>query len=106
VLRIDGEPFALEAESQVTLYRLVQEGLNNVEKHARANRAEIVVDWNERALDVTMGDDGRGFDLGEVPAGHLGLHFMAERASAIGAALDVQSQPGAGTTVKISVPRG
>jgi len=104
-LRIEGQPFALEAETQVTLYRLVQEGLNNVEKHARAEHAQVRVEWKERALDVTIGDTGRGFEIAEVTGGHLGLHFMAERASAIGASLDIDSQPGAGTSVKISVPR-
>ena len=72
VLRIDGEPFTLEAEAQVTLYRLVQEGLNNVEKHARADRAEVAVEWNERALDVRIGDNGRGFDMADVPAATSG----------------------------------
>ena len=104
-LRIEGEPFALAAEAQVTLYRLVQEALNNVGKHAQAQRAEVVLGWGETSLSVVVHDDGIGFDTDEVPAGHLGLDFMAERAAAIDAELSITSRPGEGTTVQISLPR-
>jgi signal transduction histidine kinase len=106
VLRIDGEPFALDAEAQVTLYRLVQEALNNISKHAQASRAEVQLGWRSGTLELSIVDDGCGFDASEVPAGHLGLPFMSERASAIGALLDIVSHPGDGTTVRISLPRG
>ncbi|HEY3064147.1 MAG TPA: GAF domain-containing sensor histidine kinase [Chloroflexota bacterium] len=104
-LRVHGEAFPLLAEAQVTLYRLVQEALNNVGKHAQASNAEVEVNWAESLL-ITVRDDGCGFDTRAVSAGHLGLHFMAERASAIGATLDVESAPGDGTTVRIILPRG
>ena len=88
------------------IYRVVLEALNNVARHARAARAEVVVAQTAHALEITIADDGCGFDASEVPAGHLGLHFMSERASAIGADLAITSQPGNGTTVRISLPRG
>ena len=104
-LRVHGEAFPLVSEAQVTLYRLVQEALNNVGKHARASNAEVDVTWAE-SLQITVHDDGCGFDVSAVSAGHLGLHFMAERAAAIGATLEVESAPGDGTTVRITLPRG
>ncbi len=104
-LRVQGEAFPLLGEAQVTLYRLIQEALNNVAKHARASHGAVDVSWAE-SLNITVRDDGCGFDMGAVSAGHLGLGFMAERAAAVGATLDVESAPGDGTTVRITLPRG
>lgn len=105
-LRIEGVPFPLASDAQVTLYRLVQEALNNVGKHARAAHSEVCLAWAEDALGVAIQDDGSGFDSRQVPAGHLGLAFMSERAAAIGAHLEIVSQAAVGTTVRITLPRG
>jgi PAS domain S-box-containing protein len=96
----------LPTEIRVGLYRIAQEALNNVVKHARARRVEItLVPIAEGArVQLRIRDDGRGFDAASVPPGRLGLGIMRERADAIGAALALHSQPGAGTEVLVTWP--
>ena len=96
----------LGAAVEEHLYRIVSEALHNVVKHARADRAAVTVTAQERSLQVTVRDDGIGFDPDAGYAGHLGLSTMAERAGIIGADLTITSTPGAGTTVTVSLPRG
>jgi PAS domain S-box-containing protein len=88
------------------LYRIVSEALHNVVKHARADSAAVTVAAQAGILQVTVSDDGAGFDPGVKHAGHLGLSTMAERAEVIGADLAITSAPGTGTTVAVSLPHG
>jgi len=92
---------ALPAEVQVALYRLCQEGLNNIAKHAEASRAEIHLHYEAGAVELRIHDDGRGFDLAHTPPGHYGLSMMFDRAEAVGAVLSVTSQPGHGAEIAI-----
>lgn len=96
----DGEPLPHEVESIV--YRLAQEALNNVVKHADASRAEAVVERGERAVEVTVRDDGRGFDPAAANGG-FGLTGMRERVELAGGRLSIESAPGQGTTVSASI---
>jgi PAS domain S-box-containing protein len=91
----------LPAEVQVGLYRLCQEGLTNIAKHAGASQVDIQVEYEPGAVELHLRDDGRGFDPSHTPPGHYGLSMMRERASAIGAALSITSQPGQGTEIII-----
>jgi PAS domain S-box-containing protein len=98
----DRLPFIVET----TLYRLAQEALNNVAKHARARQVDIVL---ERAADhwsLIIEDDGIGFDpsSGEVEQRGFGLVGMRERAALVGADLQIESAPGRGTTVILRMP--
>lgn len=92
---------SLPAEIQVALYRLCQEGLNNIAKHARASHVTITVQYDSDSVDIQLGDDGCGFDTTHVPPGHYGLSIMRERAKAIGANLAIISQPGHGTEITV-----
>lgn len=92
---------ALPTEVQVAFYRLCQEGLNNIAKHAGASRVEIHLQHEAGAVEVRLRDDGRGFDPEHTPPGHYGLSMMRERAEAVGAVLSVTSQPGHGTDITI-----
>jgi PAS domain S-box-containing protein len=96
----------LDAGVEEHLYRIASEALHNVIKHARADRAAVTVTALEGSLQVTVRDDGAGFDPDAGHAGHLGLSTMAERAKIIGADLTITSTPGADTTVTVSLPRG
>lgn len=87
----------LPAEVQVAFYRVCQEALNNVARHAKASRAEIDLQHDETAVELRIRDDGKGFDLEQTVSGHYGLGMMRERAEAVGALLTVTSQPGHGT---------
>ena len=86
------------------LYRLTLEALNNAVKHAEPTRIEVEVRNADDQLSVTISDDGVGFDPVRPHPGHLGQSTMAERASAIGATLLIESSPGAGCTVTVSLP--
>ena len=95
------EQRALPADVQVALYRLCQEGLNNVAKHAGASRVDIQLQYETGAVELRIRDDGRGFDPEQMPPGHYGLSMMRERATAVGATLSITSQPGHGTEIVI-----
>lgn len=96
------EQGALPAELQVTLYRLCQEALNNIAKHAKASQVTMDLKYDADSVALHIRDDGRGFDPAHIPSGHHGLSIMRERAKACGAILSVVSQPGDGTDIFIS----
>jgi signal transduction histidine kinase len=86
------------------LYRVAQEGLHNVAKHARAQSVDLTLEMQPGELVLRISDDGQGFDpTGSFP-GHLGLHSMRERISAVGGTLDIDSAPGKGTCLGIRLP--
>jgi signal transduction histidine kinase len=87
----------LPAEAQVAFYRVCQEALNNVAKHAKASRVDIDLKQEGAAIELRIRDDGRGFDSELTFSGHYGLGMMRERAEAVGALLSITSQPGHGT---------
>jgi len=103
---VTGTPRPLSPDAEVTLLRVTQEALANVRKHAHAGRVALTLSYmdGEAALDVR--DDGVGFVGvdGSGPNGGLGLHGMRERVEALGGRLAVESAPGAGTTVAVTVP--
>jgi two-component system nitrate/nitrite sensor histidine kinase NarX len=100
----------LDAEVKVALYRIAQEALNNVAKHASASQATVALhcppaspEREETEMRVQLGirDDGLGFDPASLPPDSLGLSIMRERAEAIGASLTIESRPGAGTQIEV-----
>jgi two-component system nitrate/nitrite sensor histidine kinase NarX len=91
----------LPADVQVALYRLCQEGLNNIAKHAGANQVEINLHFEMDRVEIHIRDDGCGFDPANVTSGQHGLSIMRERANAIGATLSIDSQLGHGTKIHI-----
>ncbi|MEW6650050.1 MAG: two-component regulator propeller domain-containing protein [Chloroflexota bacterium] len=91
----------LPADVQVGLYRIAQEALNNVAKHANATQAIITLRLDE-PVRLSMADNGSGFDPATVTADHLGLKIMRERAEAINARLSLYSEPGEGTQVTVT----
>jgi signal transduction histidine kinase len=87
------------------LYRIATEALHNVAKHARAAAADVTITEHEDHLQLTVSDDGIGFDLNIHRAGHLGVSTMTQRADTVGATLSMTSTPGVGTTVGVTLPR-
>ncbi len=102
-------PAALTLEGQVdppakvkeVYYRVAQEALNNINKHAEATQVSIHLKRQEEQAELNIGDNGRGFDPQAVSPDNLGLGIMCERAEAIGAKLDIRSAIGAGTHIKL-----
>ena len=102
-LSVEGDR-ELPAEVTLAFYRIAQEALNNVIKHAEATRVDMSLldqpDW----VELHIRDDGRGFDPQLIPDGHLGISIMAERAKKIGGDLQIQSTPGRGAEVSLTWP--
>jgi signal transduction histidine kinase/streptogramin lyase len=97
---IEGEP-VFPATVQVAFYRIAQEALNNAAKHADAGRVAVRFTCELHRATLSISDDGRGFSVGDVPAGHFGVGIMRERASEIGATLEIESELGQGTRVTV-----
>jgi len=91
----------LPADVQVALYRLCEEGLNNIAKHAEASRVDIQLEYETGGVELRIRDDGRGFDPEQTSPGHYGMSMMRERATDVGATLSIISQPGLGTEIVI-----
>lgn len=97
----------LSEHGELALYRILQEALSNVVRHARATRVQIVVRRHQDRVVATVEDDGRGFDLGAIETDAdrgLGLFGMEERAAYIGGRFEVRSERGEGTRVRIDIP--
>ncbi len=95
---------ALPAKTERELLRVAQEAIHNVKKHAGAKNLFVQLEYGRGEIALEVRDDGRGFASGEEPAspaGHYGLTGMRERAAAIGGVLEVTSESGAGTTVRL-----
>ena len=99
----------LQQEAEMALFRVSQEALNNVLKHARAEMVRLTIEVDEQSISLTIADDGCGFDAdsptNQVAKG-LGLLIMQERLRAVEGSLRVESQPGVGTSVIARVRRG
>jgi len=90
---------------ETTIYRLAQEALNNVAKHARAEHVDIVLESDSSTVSLIVEDDGVGFDPSALATGEgLGLIGMRERAALVGAEFQIESTPGRGTTIIVRAP--
>ncbi|HET6229368.1 MAG TPA: CheR family methyltransferase [Longimicrobiaceae bacterium] len=104
---VDGQRFSRELET--TLYRMVQEGLTNVLKHAGASRVSLLLESRGGSVNAILEDNGAGFDVDATlsapeKADRLGLRGMRERIALVGGTLEIESAPGSGTTVYARVP--
>jgi two-component system, NarL family, sensor histidine kinase UhpB len=102
-LRTEGEADTLGDDQQLVVYRVAQEALANVARHAEASRVDVDLTTRDGGIDLCVRDNGRGFDSTLPPSG-LGLNGMAERARLVGGELSVYSSAGRGTTVTLHVP--
>jgi two-component system sensor histidine kinase UhpB len=105
-----GDPHELPDVVQTAIYRVAQEALTNVTRHAGATIVELALAERDGGVELRVSDDGSGFDPAVLPhatsspGGGLGLVGMAERARLVGGELDVRSAPGGGTTITLRVP--
>ena len=91
------------------LFRIAQEALRNVQKHAQATKAVVTVEFSDAGIKITVRDDGKGFEQPETlgtlaQIGQMGLVGMRERAELVGGTLALRSAPDRGTTVFVEVP--
>lgn len=107
---VRGEPYRLDSAIETALFRIAQEAYNNAIRHSGARSISIELDYSIDHITLMVRDDGGGFDLEPNPArfaskGRFGLVGMYERAELLGADLDIQSRPGSGTLVKLTLPK-
>jgi len=108
-VQVSGRPYRLSAEEELVLFRIAQESLNNVRRHAHASEARVMVSFGKKNVQVSIEDDGDGFDARDgfvdlVASGKLGLVGMHERARILGGTLRIDSEPGRGTRVLVDAP--
>jgi signal transduction histidine kinase len=110
-ITVTGSPRTLPPEVDATLFRVAQEALTNVRKHARANRAALTLSYMHDRVALDTRDDGTGFDpaktgdaSGSTHAGGFGLETMRERVERLGGTLSIESVPGEGTTLAVELP--
>lgn len=103
-VRAEGDPHRLPPDVEIGLYRIMQESLQNVSVHSRARYAEVVVGFLPSAVILTIADDGRGFEPASTNGDGLGLIGMRERVENLGGRFMIESAPGKGARVHLSVP--
>ena len=106
-VQVFGQPARLSPHSEIAVYRIVQEALNNVAAHAQAETVCIRAKFEDEWLHLAIKDDGLGFDpenVGATESGQMGLVGMRERAQSIGGRIEVESVPAQGSKVMLSVP--
>jgi signal transduction histidine kinase/YHS domain-containing protein len=106
-LLVQGEERRLAPQSELALFRIIQEAWSNIRRHARATHAEVTFRYAAADLVVTIADDGVGFappNDHDMPEGHWGVRGMRERAELTGGQLTVTSAPGAGARLTVQIP--
>jgi signal transduction histidine kinase len=106
---VNGEERRLPAHIELAVFRVVQEAMTNVEKHAQATTLDVTLNFETDSINILIKDNGKGFELsGELAdlprAGRLGLVGMEERVRLIGGKINIRSEVNKGTTVSIQVP--
>jgi PAS domain S-box-containing protein len=102
-INVKGE-INLPGEVKHAFYRICQEGFNNIARHAEAQMVEVILNSDRNGVNLSIIDNGSGFDANLIPAGHYGILMMRERAEAVGASFAFNSQTGKGTTILIHWP--
>jgi len=108
-LAVMGRELRLPSHTEVTIFRMVQELLNNVQTHAHATHVQVSLDFQDTLVVATVEDDGSGFDVEEIQKAiqqrkGLGLHTIQERAEMLGGEVQIESRIGRGTKVRIEIP--
>jgi hypothetical protein len=102
-LLVEGTPFECAEEQELTVFRILQECLTNIAKHAAPKKVQVVVRFAPERISMDIVDDGKGFDVTKTPKNHYGLINMRERARKANGEVNIESEPGKGTTVKLGV---
>lgn len=104
VFRIHGQPVALDTNKSLIIFRIVQEALNNVVKHAKATMLEMSVQFSLEQIKLTIADNGTGFNWSESTMKGSGLRNMNDRARIIGAQFEMQPASTSGTIITLTIP--
>jgi signal transduction histidine kinase len=104
-LTLDYEPYKLDGQTELMIYRIVQEAIHNCIKYAEATSLDIILSFGKDQLQLTVSDNGIGFDIDENKLKGIGVSSMSQRAKIIGGSVTLVSKPGVGTTVVLFVPK-
>jgi signal transduction histidine kinase len=104
-LQVEGDLSGLSDSQRIVLFRVVQEALSNVRKHSEAETASVLLRSRRTFVDLTVTDDGCGFDPRRLATDRLGLAGISERVRLLGGAVEIETSPGAGTTVRATLPQ-
>jgi signal transduction histidine kinase len=104
-IQVEGNLAGLSDSQKIVLFRVVQEALSNVRKHSEARKVSIVLRSRRTFVDLTVTDDGNGFDPRRLGTDRLGLAGISERVRLLGGAVEVETRPGVGTTVRATLPQ-
>ncbi len=104
-LEVDGDLGGLSDSQKIVLFRVAQEALSNVRKHSGARRVSVSLRSTRTFVAVTVTDDGHGFDPRRLAHDRLGLAGISERVRLLGGAVEIETAPGAGTTVRATLPQ-
>jgi signal transduction histidine kinase len=104
-LQVDGALSGLSDSQKIVLFRVAQEALSNVRKHSEATSVSVVVRSRRTFVELTVIDDGRGFDPRRLDTDRLGLAGISERVRLLGGAVDIKTNPGSGTSVRATLPQ-
>jgi len=100
-----GTPVYMNNQAEIVIFRIIQESLNNIIKHARAKTADLLLNYHPDYLEVTISDDGKGFDPSQQPKfGHAGLRNMENRVKLLGGSMQIQSETGKGSRLNFIIP--
>ena len=97
-----GRPLPIQTSRK--LFRITQEALHNIQRHAKANHVQIAVTFEQKGVSLMIKDDGQGFQPAQLTPGHYGLLYMREQAVSCGGRFSVQSEQGHGTEVRVELP--
>jgi signal transduction histidine kinase len=104
-LDVDNGTCDLSDSQKIVLFRVVQEALSNVRKHSEASRVSVVLRCKRTFVEVSVIDNGRGFDPSGLDTDRLGLAGISERVRLLGGAVEIETSPGHGTTVRATLPQ-
>ena len=104
-VEINGNTVFLDAQKELIIFRIIQEALNNIIKHAFAHKVNLDLYYNTNHIEITIMDDGKGFDAQHVATkSGAGIGNMKTRAKVFNGGVEIKSSPGIGTKVLISIP--
>ena len=103
-MNVSGQPVQLKAEDEESLLRIFQEAVANIGRHSNASKVEVDLSYNDKSVNLSIHDNGVGFDTRKKKQGSFGIIDMKERVSLLKGKFKIESKPGQGTTIFVNIP--
>jgi signal transduction histidine kinase len=103
--RLIGNTAFLDAQKELIIFRIIQEGFNNIIKHSNATSVGLTINYKENSLEISLNDNGSGFELDKIPnKREAGISNMTTRVNSLNGSININSVPGKGTTLSFTIP--